>query len=68
MVALRIPPDDINSGTAAIESTVRLQVLRMGGRNIVFGGRSSRHFLLIHASLSYSPTPRFTRPPLPPLP
>lgn len=68
MVALRIPLDDIDSGTSAIESTVCFQVLRMGRRDVVFGGRSSRHVLLVHAPLAYSPTPRFTRPPLPPVP
>lgn len=68
MVALRIPPDDIYSGASAAESTVCFQVLRMGHRDIVFGGRSSSHVLLIHAPLAYSPTPRFTWPPLPPVP
>lgn len=68
MVALRFPLDDVDSGASLIEFTVCFQVLGMGRRNIVFGGRSSRHVLLVHAPLPYSPTPCFTRSPLPSVP
>ncbi|KAL0801542.1 hypothetical protein Bca101_056718 [Brassica carinata] len=66
---VKIPLDNIDSGSSATESTVHLQVLRMGSLYIVLGGGAAVMFFS-YSLLSFFPSfsKTTTRPPLPLVP
>lgn len=58
MDALRVPSDDLHSGTSAAESTIFNGAARLGSRSSVAGPGRPCHFLFLQSFIFGSGAPR----------